>query len=125
MAPSTSSSSQSSSRMDAMMNALNEMNHNLQASRDENQHQLQNALRQQSEQFSLQLQQLLQAQRQVFDSEIGSLRAQINQPVQDPESMVPEHYSPSSVSRAKPDKIMCLRLRLLEYSKILTKANFA
>ena len=42
--------------MDAMMNALNEMNHNLQASRDENQHQLQNALRQQSEQFSLQLQ---------------------------------------------------------------------
>ena len=80
------------------MNALNEMNHNLQASRDENQHQLQNALRQQSEQFSLQLQQLLQAQRQVFDSEIGSLRAQINQPVQDPESMVPEHYSPSSAA---------------------------
>ena len=97
MEPPTSSSSQSSSRMDAMMNALNEMNHNMEVSRSQSQQELNNALQQQSNQFSVQMEDLLQSQRQVFEAEIHSLRAQLAAGA-GTEPMMPEHYPPSSAA---------------------------
>lgn len=59
------------------MNALNEMNHNMEVSRSQSQQELNNALQQQSNRFSVQMEDLLQSQRQVFEAEIHSLRAQL------------------------------------------------
>ena len=73
------------------MQALSDMNTNLQASRDEGQRQLQEALQHQSQQFSVQL----QTERQNFDSELASLRSQV--------AASNKHPVPSSAAPASAD----------------------